>query len=120
MTVPFAIAVYLHLRVKKTGTLLCRDVPDLKPPLRAVAGRAEVRTAERCRGLLFGFGLGKSAENLLAFLPAAVLLEDVDAFETLQDVSLFPDAAGGLQTGMLGHFKSPLLSVMCCMSFASK
>ena len=63
-------------------------------------------------GLLFGLGLGKSAENFLAFLPAAVLLEDVDAFETLQDVSLFPDASGGFQTGMLGHFKSPYIQLL--------
>ena len=71
---------------------------------------------EAAPGLLFGLGLGKSAENFLAFLPAAVLLEDVDAFETLQDVSLFPDASGGFQTGMLGHFKSPLCQFVECVS----
>jgi hypothetical protein len=93
--------------VKKRGTHRDWDVPDLKTRgfRRTGSGLLEPRAA--APGLLFGFGLGKSAENFLAFLPAAVLLEEVDAFETLQDVSLFPDAAGGLQTGMLGHFKSP-------------
>jgi hypothetical protein len=94
--------------VKKTGTYLIgtsliSESADSGVP---ESGMLEPRAA--APGLLFGLGLGKSAENLLAFLPAAVLLEDVDAFETLQDVSLFPDASGGLQTGMLGHFKSPL------------
>ena len=110
MTVPFAIACDLRFqdfKCKKKGTHLGRDVPDLKTRgiRRTGIGVPEPRAADP--GLLFGFGLGKSAENFLAFLPAAVLLEEVDAFETLQDVSLFPDAAGGLQTGMLGHFKSP-------------
>ena len=50
-------------------------------------------------------------EKLLHF-KKYTLSEKEERILSLQDVSLFPDASGGLQTGMLGHFKSPLISVI--------
>src|SRR6476469_7957822 len=45
----------------------------------------------------------READDLLAFLELAALLQKLDAFETLQDVPLGRDGAGSLETAMLRH-----------------
>jgi hypothetical protein len=43
------------------------------------------------------------ALHAIAGLPLAAFLEEIDAFEALQDVALNDDAAGALETLVLGH-----------------
>src|SRR3954454_21595907 len=53
-------------------------------------------------GLDVGLGL-RQAEDLLAGLPLAALLEQLDPFETFQNVSFRGDGAGAFETAMLRH-----------------
>ena len=45
----------------------------------------------------------RQAEDFLARFPLVALLEQLDALETLQDVSLRCDRAGAFETAMLRH-----------------
>lgn len=62
----------------------------------------------RCcqKGLLdesgFVLGLGQ-ADGALSFFPLATLLEDLDAFETLENRALAAYCTGCFETGMLRH-----------------
>ena len=59
----------------------------------------------------FGLGLAETGDAIASF-PLTALLEQVDALEALQDVAFDDEtAAGGLETGMLGH-KSGLVNVV--------
>jgi hypothetical protein len=54
-------------------------------------------------GLDVGFGLAETLDAIARF-PLAALLEQGDALEALEDIAFYDDAAaGGLETGMLGH-----------------
>ena len=47
-----------------------------------------------------GFGLAETLDAITGF-PLAALLEDVDALETLQDITFNDEAVGPLETFML-------------------
>jgi len=51
-------------------------------------------------GLNVGLGLGQ-VHHAAAFFPDAALFEQVDALETLEDVALGCDGAGGTEAAML-------------------
>jgi hypothetical protein len=62
-------------------------------------------------GLNVGFGLAETLDAV-AGLPLAALLEQGHALEALEDIAFDDEtAAGGLETGMLGH-KSGLVNVV--------
>ena len=61
------------------------------------------------RRLLLGLGLA-DADDPIAFLPFAALLEQLDALETLQDVSLLDKTTGGAKTWVLAHDKGIRIS----------
>ena len=45
----------------------------------------------------------RQAEGALALLPLTAFLEELDAFETLQDGTLAAYGTGCFEAGMLGH-----------------
>jgi hypothetical protein len=57
-------------------------------------------TAQPSLGVRFCF---RKANDFPAFFPLAALLEQFDAFETLQDVAFGDDGAGPSKTAMLRH-----------------
>ena len=68
-------------------------------------GKARDLTQSRIkRRLLLGLGLA-DADNSVAFLPFAALLEQLDTLETLEDVSLLDKTTGGAKTWVLAHDK---------------
>jgi hypothetical protein len=61
------------------------------------------RRVESVDGLDVGLGLAETLDAV-ARLPLAALLQERHALEALQDVTFLDDtAAGGFETGMLGH-----------------
>src|SRR4029453_7411453 len=57
---------------------------------------------ERKGGLCLGLRLAQ-ADRTVAWLELATLLQQFDAFEPLEDVSLGGDGATAFETAMLGH-----------------
>lgn len=51
---------------------------------------------------VFELGL-RQAERALALLPLAAFLQELDAFETLENGTLAADSAGCFQSGVFGH-----------------
>src|SRR5665213_2440500 len=52
-----------------------------------------------------GLGLAQTLDAV-AFLPLTALLQDVEAFKTLQDIAFANDTVGALEAFVLGHGKN--------------